>query len=94
MQRAAKAIPLFENKLELLSSQRGEIGAHQKRVEIAASVLEQNQAQFKEAASRITDADVAEEVAKLVRLNILQQASVSILASSNSQPDIVLSLLQ
>jgi len=37
--------------------------------------------------------DVAEEAAKLTRLNILQQAGASVLAQANQQPALALSLL-
>jgi flagellin len=46
------------------------------------------------AESRIRDVDVAEETATLTRNQILQQASASILAQANQQPQIALSLLQ
>jgi len=43
--------------------------------------------------SRIVDVDIAREAAALTKNNILQQASLSILAQANSQPAIALSLL-
>lgn len=46
------------------------------------------------AESRIRDVDVAFETADLTRNSILQQASVSVLAQANAQPQIALSLLQ
>jgi flagellin len=44
--------------------------------------------------SRIEDADYAEEVSKMSRSQIVQQAGNSVLAKSNHLPDAVLSLLQ
>jgi flagellin len=46
------------------------------------------------AESRIRDVDVAFEAAELTRLNILQQASASVLAQANQQPALALTLLQ
>ena len=49
---------------------------------------------FVAAESRIRDADVAEEVAKMVRLQILQQAGTAVVAQANQQPSNVLALLK
>ena len=46
------------------------------------------------ARSRIQDADFAAETAALTKGQILQQAGISILSQANSQPQLVLSLLQ
>ncbi len=46
------------------------------------------------AESRIRDVDVAYETAEMTRNNILQQASISILAQANQQPQAALQLLQ
>ncbi len=40
------------------------------------------------------DADVAEETASLVRLQILQQAGAAVLAQANQQPALALQLLK
>ena len=45
------------------------------------------------AASRIRDADVAEETAKLAQAAILQQAGTAVLAQANQQPALALTLL-
>ena len=45
------------------------------------------------AKSRIVDADYAAEKAKLAKHQILQQASMSMLAQANSRPEMVLRLL-
>jgi len=44
--------------------------------------------------SRITDADFATETAKLSKAQVLQQASMAMLAQANQQPQQVLSLLR
>ena len=43
---------------------------------------------------RITDIDVATDVATLVRKQIVQQAATAMLAQANQQPALVLSLLR
>ena len=45
------------------------------------------------ALSRITDADIAEETAKLIRTQINQQAAAAVLAQANQQPSLALRLL-
>jgi len=90
---ARQALPVFSRKREQLAVQRGEIGAHQARIDVAVNVLEVASENFRSAESRIRDADVAEEAAKLTRLNILQQASAAILAQANQQPALALQLI-
>ncbi|MEZ4483761.1 MAG: flagellin [Syntrophotaleaceae bacterium] len=45
------------------------------------------------ARSRILDADIAQETSNMTKMNILQQAGVSILAQANQTPQLALSLL-
>ena len=90
---ARQALPIFSNKLDQLSSQRGKIGAFQSRASVAAGHLQNIADNYSAAASRITDADIAAETATLVRLQILQESSVAVLAQANLQPSLVLKLL-
>jgi flagellin len=46
------------------------------------------------AASRITDADIALESAQLVRQQILQQAATAVLAQANQDPALAVRLLK
>lgn len=90
---AKQSLALFEQKLNQLASQRGSIGAFEARLSSAianASVTSEN---IEAARSRISDVDVANESAKLVRLNILQQAGAAVLAQANQSPSLALSLL-
>lgn len=91
---ARQALPDFKRKREQLTTQRGEIGAFQSRIDVARNVLEVSSENFRAAESRIRDADIAEESSRLVRLNILQQAASSILAQANQQPALALQLLK
>ena len=43
--------------------------------------------------SQIRDVDVAEETANMTRLQILQQAGVSVLAQANQMPAIAMALI-
>ncbi len=91
---AKQALSRFQQKLDQLSSQRGQIGAFQSRIEVAENVLSISAENFKAAESRIRDADIAQESANLVRLQILQQASAAVLGQANQQPELVLQLLR
>ncbi len=93
MADAKQALTQFKNKSNLLNIQRGEIGAYQSRLSTANNVISSAKENVETAESRIRDADIAEESSKLVRNRILQQASSSILAQANLQPELALRLL-
>lgn len=90
---ARQAMSIFDAKRRELSTQRGQIGASESRITIAISDLAVKAENFAAAASRITNADIAEEAANLTRLRILQEAATAILAQANQQPQIVLQLI-
>ncbi len=89
--RALATMNTVENRI---TKERGALGAGQSRFEVALSALDAAHSHSKEAASRITDIDVAEESADLVRNKILSNAGTALLAQANNQGKIVLSLLQ
>lgn len=91
---ALQALPQFDNALKNLTVQRGVIGAFQSRISVAGNVLETAATNFAAAASQMTDVDVAQEAANLVRSQILQQSSALVLAQSNLQPRVALDLLK
>jgi flagellin-like hook-associated protein FlgL len=94
MAGARQALPVFQRKLDQLSAQRAEIGAFQSRAGIAVNNLQVASENFAAAASQITDADVAEESAQLVKNQILQQAGAAVLAQANQAPALALVLLK
>ncbi len=91
---AAKAIDMAANSLEQITGFRSELGAIQNRFETAISTLQSIQENTQAARSRILDTDFAEEVARLTRAQILQQAGIAILAQANNAPFAVLELLR
>ena len=64
---AKQALPLLEQKRGQLTAQRARIGAKQSRLDVAQNVLITARENFQAAESRIRDADVALEAAKLLR---------------------------
>jgi flagellin len=80
--------------IENVSKQRGDFGAVQNRLEHRLSNLATNPDNLPSAESRSPDVDMAAEMTKFTKLNILQQAGTSMLAQANQAPQGVLSLLR
>ena len=91
---AVAALNTIDSAIDTVIMSRGQLGAAQNQVETAIRSLRNAEQNLAAAESRIRDVDVAFETADLTRNSILQQASVSILAQANLQPQIALSLLQ
>ncbi len=90
-----------ENSLDIIDRtdlrihlELGNVAAATSRLTSQFAVL-QDQANNSEAAvSRITDADIASEMAMLVRNQVLQEGSKALLAQANLQSNVALSLLE
>lgn len=91
---ATAALTAITGALNSLNTSRGTLGAAESRLSFAVEHLAVVRENFIAAESRIRDADIAQEVAEMVRLQVLQQASTAALAQANLQPQVVLSLLQ
>ena len=79
--------------LESLSNKQTELGSVQNRLE---SVLDEISIQYDNlvsSRSTIRDADIAEESSQYIKMQILQQASATLLATANQTPAIALQLL-
>lgn len=92
-QDAKKAAEALKNAISKVSSQRGSIGATYNRLEHTINNLSSMSANLTDALSRITDADMAQEMMNLVKEQMLAQASTFALAQANQQPDQVLTLI-
>lgn len=90
---ALQAMGMLDRKLSSLSTQQGIIGAFEAQLQVELGNLDSARENYVAARSRITDADVAEEAARLARLQILQSASVSVLSQANLQPQIAIQLI-
>nr|WP_051527108.1 flagellinolysin [[Eubacterium] cellulosolvens] len=94
-QDAAKsALESFQNAIDSTSTVRGYYGAVQNRLEHTINNLQVTSENTTAAESRIRDTDMAKEMAKYTKSNILMQAAQSMLAQANQSPQGVLSLLQ
>ena len=87
------AITAIDDAINTVSGLRGSLGAVQNRLGSTINNLAIQTENLTAAESRIRDVDVAYETAQLTRNNILQQASISVLAQANAQPQAALSLL-
>jgi flagellin len=91
---ATGLLDTIDTAIDTLVTTRGNLGASQNRLQSAIRSIQNAQEKLAAAESRIRDVDVAAETADLTRNTIVQQAAVSVLAQSNMQPQIALSLLQ
>ncbi len=88
------SLTAWSTELTRISAEKGAVGAHLSRLEVAAQNLQAMAVNYREAASRIMDVDIASESAELLRRTILQKATTAILAQANQQPSISLGLLE
>jgi flagellin len=91
---AQYAMNWIDHGLNIVNDTRASFGALQNRFESTIRNLQDSVEATEASRSRIRDADFAAETASLTRTQILQQASISMLAQANSAPQSVLSLLQ
>jgi len=91
---AGKAIDTIKNAVNLVSMQRGKLGAMQNRLDHTLNNLDATTQNIQAAESQIRDVDMAKEMTQYSKNNILVQAAQSMLAQANSLPQGVLSLLQ
>ena len=91
---ALTALAAVQNALDVIGQKRGVLGAAESRLNVAVSNISAARENFAAAESRIRDVDVAFESANLLRLTILQQAGVAVLAQANLSPQIVSTLLK
>jgi flagellin len=91
---AQAAITAIDEQIKYVSSARSSIGAVQNRFDHAINVTNVAKENLTAAGSRITDVDMAQEMVKYTRDNILSQAGTSMLAQANQSTQGVLSLLR
>ena len=91
---ANAALNVIDGALAFVTDQRADMGALMNRFENTISNLGNVVENTEAARSRIVDADFAKETAALSKSQVLQQASMAMLAQANSAPQSVLSLLR
>lgn len=92
--KATAAIAKVGKAINQLSAVRAKIGAYTNRLEHTISNLDVTEENLTAAYSRIMDVDMAEEMTEYSTVQVLVQASTSMLAQANERPQQVLQLLQ
>ena len=87
-------VSVIDEAIKNVSTARANFGAVQNRLEHRLANLATYQENLTASESRIRDVDMAAEMTKFTKLNILQQAGTSMLAQANQAPQSVLSLLR
>jgi len=91
---AQAAITMLDDAINTVSAIRSKLGAYQNRLEHSISNLSVTHENMTESLSRISDVDMAEEMATYTQKNVLAQAGTAMLAQANQRPQTILSLLQ
>jgi flagellin len=90
---AQAAIIKMDSALAVVNDARADLGAKQNRFSSVIRSNDNTAQNVSASRSRIEDTDYAKESAMLAKNSVLQQASSSMLAQANQQPQIALSLL-
>ncbi len=90
---AREFITFIDDAIDNISLRCTQIGAYMNRLDSAIDSTDVQRENLIEANSTIKDADVAEESSNYIKYQILQQATASLLATANQQPQIALDLL-
>jgi len=90
----SNAVSLINAAITNISTLAANLGAVQNRLQYTADAISTAEQNMTAAKSRITDVDMASEMTTLTQQQILQQAGTAMLAQANSQPQMVLKLLQ
>jgi flagellin len=90
---ARDTLERVDKALESIGGMRADFGAVQSRLNSTVSNLDIQYENLSDAKSRISDADVAYESSELASAQVLQNASVGVLAQANSVPMSALKLL-
>jgi len=91
---AAAALDKIKQAVNNVSDTRGTLGALQNRLDHTINNLGVMQENIQSAESNIRDTDVADEMMKYTKNNILNQSAQAMLAQANQLPQGVLQLLQ
>jgi len=91
---AQAALTALDSAIATSNSTRAGFGARMNRLENTVNVINIQLENLQASESRISDVDVATEIAAMTRTQVLAQAGVSMLAQANAVPQMALSLLR
>lgn len=90
---AQRAVSVIDTALQFVDSHRADLGAMQNRFSHAINNLSNVNENLAASKGRIKDTDYAKETTQMIKQQILQQVSTSILAQAKQQPNLALTLL-
>ena len=91
---AMNYISTIDSAISLISTNRGTYAAAMNRLDHAIANMQNVATNLSMAKGRIEDADFAAETSNLARVQVLQQASMAMLAQANASKQNILSLFQ
>lgn len=91
---ATDALTSVTDAITTKDSARAAFGYKMNRLESTISILDIQAENLMSAESRISDVDVATEMAALTRTQVLSQAGIAMLSQANAMPQMALSLLR
>ena len=91
---AAEALDTITTAINTKDTARASFGYKMNRLESTIAILDIQSENLMSAESRISDVDVATEMAALTRTQVLSQAGIAMLAQANQMPQMALSLLR
>jgi flagellin len=92
--RARTALALVNSAIETKDSARASLGYMMNRLQSTNAVLNIQAENLLAAESRISDVDVATEMATMTRNQVLSQAGIAMLGQANGMPQMALTLLR
>jgi len=87
-------INAVQDGLDKVNSVRANLGAVQNRMDYTMRSLDISSENLSDSESRVRNADIAREMMRFTKTNVLQQAAVSMLAQANQLPQNLLQLLR
>lgn len=91
---AVSALSSIADAINNKDTYRAKLGYMMNRLESAGSVLDIQAENLMAAESRISDVDVATEMANMTRTQVLAQAGIAMLGQANTMPQMALQLLR
>jgi flagellin len=91
---SSNTLTQLDSAISAISSQAGTLGAIQNRLQYTADSISSTNTNLAAANSSIKDVNMASEMTHMTQQQILEQAGTAMLAQANSQPQMILKLLQ
>jgi len=91
---AQAALTTLDTTIDTANTARADFGAKMNRLENTVGVIDVQVENLQASESRVSDVDVATEMAAMTRNQVLAQAGISMLAQANAMPQMALALLR